>query len=118
VLRPIRLHCVGFWFTHGPLLYTNIFDQVCTQLRRAPDLPGRTYCVSRGVSRVFSDKMVVSDELEVASAVGASYSYFMTIGMSASKANPLLFLNLPFKYILYIYIYIHIRSRACFYFMT
>jgi hypothetical protein len=102
----------GYWFTHGPLLYTYIFDQVCTQLRRAPDLSGRYYYVSRGLSRVLNDKMVVSDELEVTSAIGASY--FMTTCFSASKTNPLLFLNLQFEDMcMCIYIY-----RTCFYLIT
>jgi len=37
------------------LVYTHTFDQMCTQSRLAqnsnsPDLPGRNYCVSRGIS--------------------------------------------------------------------
>ena len=68
------------------LLYTNVVVHVCTEFRRALDLLGRKYCVSRGVSTVLNDKMVVSDELEVKSAIGASY--LMTRCVSASKTKP------------------------------
>jgi hypothetical protein len=96
------------------LLYTDVVVHVCTQFRSALDLPGRNCCVNRGVSRVLNDKMVVSDELEMASAIGASY--LITRCMSASKANPLLFLNLSFKEIFFMCL--HVRSRTCLFFMT
>ena len=48
----------------------------------------------------------ISDELEVTSTIGASY--LMTRWMSASKANPLLFLKPPFKEIFFVCI----RSRT------
>lgn len=71
------------------LLYTYVVVYVYTQFRHALDLPGRNYCVCRGVSRVLYDKIVVSDELEVTSAIGTSY--LITRCVSASKANSLLF---------------------------
>lgn len=55
------------------LLYTYVVVHVYTQFRYVLDLPGRNYCVSRGVSKVLNDKMVVSDELEVTSAIDATY---------------------------------------------
>jgi hypothetical protein len=87
------------------LLYIYVVVHVCTQFRRALDLLGRNYCVSRGVSEVLNDKMVVSDELEVLYAIGASY--LMTKCVSASKA----FLKIEIFFMC-------IRSRTCFYFMT
>ena len=77
---------LDFGLRMGSLLYTCVVLHVCTQFRRALDLPGRNYSVSRGVSAVFNDKMVVSDELELTSAIGASC--LMTRCMSASKAKP------------------------------
>jgi len=67
-------------------LYTYVVVHVFTQFQRALDLLGRNYCVSRVVSTVLNDKMVVSDELEVTSAIGASY--VMTRCVSVCKAKP------------------------------
>jgi hypothetical protein len=94
------------------LLYTYVVVHVYTQFRRVLYRPGRNYCVIRGMSRVLNDKMVVSDELEMTSAIGASF--LMTRCESASKENPLLFLQLPFKEI----IFMCKITRTCFYFMT
>jgi hypothetical protein len=103
---------LDFGLHMGSLLYTYVIVHVYTQFRLALDLPGHYYCVSRGVSRVLNDKMVVSDELEVMCAIGASDRTARCV--SASKATPLLFLKLPFKEMFFICII----SRTCFYFMT
>jgi hypothetical protein len=94
------------------LLYTYVVVHVYTQFRRVLYRPGRNYCVSRGVSRVLNDKTVVSDELEVTSAIGASY--LMTRCVSASEENPLVSLKHPFKEIIFMFKI----TRTCFYFMT
>ena len=71
------------------LLHTYVAVHVYTQFRRALDLLGRNFCFSRGVSTVLNDMMVVSDELEVTSAIGVNYP--LTRCVSASKAKPSFF---------------------------
>ena len=99
------------------LLHTYVAVHVYTQFRRALDPPGHNYCENTGVSRVLNEKMVVSDELEVASAIGASY--LMTRCASSSKVNPFLFLKLLFKKnifyaykISYVFLFHDVTARA------
>ena len=126
ILHPIRFQCDGVWIYLPFLLCVRVceFDQMCTQFRLAPDLPGCNYCVrlGRNVSTNCLWSLFMPDSWRSILKVGLRHSgmwrrVFRRVGPKVSGlTNFLIFFNLVSLYFnIYWYWYINLTIDGAIY---